>query len=97
MTEAWVSKKEIVTKDQMKYYKKELDDMDKWVDECNITILDGVEYFMGETNAHMSGISTDVVNRVKDDIKRFKQKCNCYNVNKLTVTRRNKNKGGING
>lgn len=47
--------------DQMKYYKKELDDMGKFVNECNIAILDSVEYFMDEADANMSGISRDVV------------------------------------
>lgn len=73
---------------EMEYYKRELDDMDKWVKECNIAILDSAEYFMDEADARMTGISTDVANRVKDNIKKFKQNCNCYDVNKLTVKKK---------
>ena len=70
---------------QMKYYKKELDDMNKWVKECNISILDNMQNFMNEANKNMTGIDKDVVDRVAYYIRKFKENCNCYQVKMLTT------------
>jgi isochorismate hydrolase len=72
----------------MIYYKKELDDMGKWAEECNIAILDSMQYFMNEADQNMSGIDRDIVDRITDNIRKFKQHCNCYDINKLTTKRR---------
>jgi len=64
--------------DEMEYYKDELNRMSNSIKKCDmIEMLDLTNFFMAESNAHMTGISEDVQDRIKYYIRKFKQDCQC--------------------
>jgi len=62
-----------------KYYSTDLVKLQKRVEECDIEVLDSVEFFLKEANAYTSGIPIDIEKEVRWEIDKFKRKCTCFN------------------
>lgn len=60
-----------------KYYSTDLVKLKKRVEECDIDILDSIEFFLKEANAYTSGIPIDIEKEVRWEIDKFKRNCMC--------------------
>lgn len=59
------------------YYAEDLEKLRDRVDKCNSDTLDSLVYFLEEANAHMTGVSDDIIKEIKDEVKKFKKDCRC--------------------
>ena len=59
------------------YYAEDLEKLKNRVNKCDTQTLDSLVFFMQEADAHMAGISSDIVEEIKDEVKRYKKDCFC--------------------
>ena len=59
------------------YYTEDLEKLRNRVSKCSTQVLDSLEFFLEEANTYSAGISDDIVNKIKDDVKKFKKNCMC--------------------
>ena len=62
---------------QQEYYTEDLEKLRKRVDKCSSETLDSLEFFLQETDAHMTGISNDIMKEIHKEIDTFKKNCRC--------------------
>lgn len=62
---------------QKEYYAEDLEKLRKRVDKCSLETLDSLEFFLKEADAHMAGISDDIMKEIHSEIDTFKKLCHC--------------------
>ena len=62
---------------EKEYYTEDISKLRQRVDNCNIDVLDSIEFFLGEANAYTTGISDDIVKQINEEVKRYKKYCRC--------------------
>ncbi len=63
---------------ELGYYESELKRMADSVKACNIIeMLDLTDFFIAESNSHMTGIDKEVQDRIMYHTRKFKQDCGC--------------------
>ena len=64
--------------EELVYYESELKRMADSVKACNIIeMLDLADFFIAESNTHMTGIDKEVQDRIMHYTRKFKQDCGC--------------------
>lgn len=63
--------------DQIEYYAEDIKKLVDRVNKCNVQILDSLVFFMQEADAHMTGLSDDVMTNIKYEVDRYKKDCRC--------------------
>ena len=59
------------------YYAKDLEKLRNRVNKCDTQTLDSLIFFLQEADAHMAGISSDIVEDIKYEVSRYKTDCLC--------------------
>lgn len=63
--------------DIQKDYSRDLETLKKRVENCDIDVLDSIEFFLKEANVYTYGIPIDIEKDVRWEINTFKRNCIC--------------------